>query len=468
MLNFAESGHPVFRASSALEGGELKSKAKGKKFIHFNGSDETIELILSAIISVNQLSVYGAVAALCKELARDSSGAGKPAAHEIWNRWWYRENLLLLTLFLRLMRKNNESCCVNTSRNSQNFLNNRNWWPNSAPTLVFRRILTKGQCFTTLDEEGVDDMKGSCRDQSWMCMSAVIKDVTVLGSWSNLYFETEQFLGFASWTESTNTWPKRQKKFLLQALKTEVQGNLTRTFLHGPMTWKVMQRNVWNDTSNWRTKQLNSSTKSQHRCMDDHQFKEEENGSVGDLSTVCSQIALKCPYVACMWPALGDLIFYGSCTNLLLLAYHSMDQSLWRNVQHVWSHTVITHANSNTIVMWEIQHNSADWDCFKTPILQEILRIQNLHQVEHCAFLEVIRLFQSVGCVRNKLQFRTVQQNRKSSLWTQDWGWTVYPYLIYGIWSSQFFTETRIRVIKNGETRTNFQRERQFMERLMI
>ena len=25
-------------------------------------------------------------------------------------------------------------------------------------------------------------------------------------------------------------------------------------------------------------------------CLDDHQFREEENGSVGDLSTVCSQI----------------------------------------------------------------------------------------------------------------------------------------------------------------------------------
>ena len=32
-------------------------------------------------------------------------------------------------------------------------------------------------------------------------------------------------------------------------------------------------------------------------------------------------------------------------------------------------------------------------------------------------------------------------------------GWTVFPHLIYGIWSLQFFTETRIRVIKNGETR---------------
>ena len=33
-------------------------------------------------------------------------------------------------------------------------------------------------------------------------------------------------------------------------------------------------------------------------CMDDHQFKEEENESVGELSTVCSQIVLKCLYLA--------------------------------------------------------------------------------------------------------------------------------------------------------------------------
>ena len=78
------------------------------------------------------------------------------------------------------------------------------------------------------------------------------------------------------------------------------------------------------------------------------------------------------------------------------------------------------HVNTNNIVMWETLQNNADRDCFKTPILQEIWRIQNLHQVEHCAFLEVIRLFQSDGCVRNKLQFRIDQQNLKLSLWTQD------------------------------------------------
>ena len=65
MLNFAESGHPKFRATSALERGELKSKGKGVTSIHFNGSDDTIELILRTIISVNQLIVYGAVAGLC-------------------------------------------------------------------------------------------------------------------------------------------------------------------------------------------------------------------------------------------------------------------------------------------------------------------------------------------------------------------------------------------------------------------
>ena len=32
-------------------------------------------------------------------------------------------------------------------------------------------------------------------------------------------------------------------------------GNLTQTFPHGPMTWKVMPRNVWSDIASWRTKQ---------------------------------------------------------------------------------------------------------------------------------------------------------------------------------------------------------------------
>ena len=38
--------------------------------------------------------------------------------------------------------------------------------------------------------------------------------------------------------------------------------------------------------------------------------------------------------------------------------------------------------NTNSIAIWETLPNNADWDCFKTPILQEILRVQNLHWVD--------------------------------------------------------------------------------------
>ena len=82
MLNFAGSGHLIFRATSALERRELRSKEKGNKSIHFNGSEETIELIVRTIISLNQLSTYGAVADLCKESSKDPEVAGKLAVNE--------------------------------------------------------------------------------------------------------------------------------------------------------------------------------------------------------------------------------------------------------------------------------------------------------------------------------------------------------------------------------------------------
>ena len=58
-----ESGHPMFRASSAC----------GKKSTHINENEGIIELLLRTVISVNQLSIYGAVADLCEELNNKSS-----------------------------------------------------------------------------------------------------------------------------------------------------------------------------------------------------------------------------------------------------------------------------------------------------------------------------------------------------------------------------------------------------------
>ena len=77
-LEFAESGHPTFRATTPLSRGQLKSKGHGKLSIHFGADELTIETIFRITISVNQLSVYGAVAAICEEFEDHQDGSGEP------------------------------------------------------------------------------------------------------------------------------------------------------------------------------------------------------------------------------------------------------------------------------------------------------------------------------------------------------------------------------------------------------
>ena len=78
LLEFAESGHPTFRATTPLSRGQLKSKGRGKLSIHFAADDFTIDTNYRIILSVNQLSVYGAVAALCEEFESHQDRSGEP------------------------------------------------------------------------------------------------------------------------------------------------------------------------------------------------------------------------------------------------------------------------------------------------------------------------------------------------------------------------------------------------------
>ena len=77
LLHFAESGHPIFRATTPLSRGKLKSKGKGKVSIHFTADQDTVVTIYRIILSVNQLSVYGAVAAICDEFENHQDGTGQ-------------------------------------------------------------------------------------------------------------------------------------------------------------------------------------------------------------------------------------------------------------------------------------------------------------------------------------------------------------------------------------------------------
>ena len=50
-------------------GTQLTCTNRTESSIHFNGSDETVEVILPTVVSVNQLSVHGAVVEVCEEVA---------------------------------------------------------------------------------------------------------------------------------------------------------------------------------------------------------------------------------------------------------------------------------------------------------------------------------------------------------------------------------------------------------------
>ena len=65
LLKVAESGHPIFRSTTPLSRGQLKSKGKGKVSIHFS-ADQSAQYI------------YGAVAAICDEYEGHQDSTGQP------------------------------------------------------------------------------------------------------------------------------------------------------------------------------------------------------------------------------------------------------------------------------------------------------------------------------------------------------------------------------------------------------
>ena len=140
-----------------------------------------------------------------------------------------------------------------------------------------------------------------------------------------------------------------------------------------------MQRNVWSDIVSWQTTRLNNSTKYLLPVSMTTTSKKKK----WNLLENCHKYAPKLFWNAYTWHELEDLRFYGQWTNL-----HDRLQNGPKpetNAWIVWYLTSITHVNTNSIVMWVTLQNNAGWDCFKTPILQGILKTQNLLRAEHCA-----------------------------------------------------------------------------------
>ena len=77
LLEFAESGHPIFRARTPLSRCILKSKGHGKLSIHFTADYPTIETVFRMIVFANQLSFYRAVANICEEFEAHQDRSGE-------------------------------------------------------------------------------------------------------------------------------------------------------------------------------------------------------------------------------------------------------------------------------------------------------------------------------------------------------------------------------------------------------
>ena len=217
-------------------------------------------------------------------------------------------------------------------------------------------------------------------------------------------------------------------------------------FLMVPWYWKVMQRNTWKDIANWRTKQLNSYTKSQLHVLTFINSRKKK----WDLKLENEKFAHKLFWNTCIWLVLVDLMFYGPWTSLLVSSQNG--SQIVTNAQYVWFLTFITHVNSDNFVMWEIQRNTADWDYFKILILpMRIWRFEINIGVASYAFSW------SHTFVSNKLD---VQETDFS--FTQFYGsWNNFSWCrftdglgyhqlwIFGIWLQKYFILSNTNSIKS-------------------
>ena len=74
--------------------------------------------------------------------------------------------------------------------------------------------------------------------------------------------------------------------------------------------------------------------------------------------------------------------------------------------------------NTDNIVMWVILRNNADFGRFQdSDFAGDLEDSKSSSGGTCCAFWDVIRSFQLAGCLRNKLQVRTAQQNQESFSW---------------------------------------------------
>ena len=162
LLEFAESGLPIFRATTPLSRCKLQSKGRGKLSIHFAADQETIETIFRIIVFANQLNLYG--------------GSRK----HVWRMWipsrtidqgnlmWWWDNQLSSVksrqkfLWIMTTQRIRIFCC-NDMKNESTCFHKKTKWVNFVWMQDSYMLLKLGQYFMTKDT-GEQFCTKACRE----------------------------------------------------------------------------------------------------------------------------------------------------------------------------------------------------------------------------------------------------------------------------------------------------------------
>ena len=138
-------------------------------------------------------------------------------------------------------------------------------------------------------------------------------------------------------------------------------------------------------------------------CMDDHQFK-EENGSVGELSTICSHIVLKCVYLA----RIGRLDILWSVNKL------AWSITKWTKAFDKWLSRLISYIHHTSEYKQYCHVGNTAKQC-RLGLFQDFDFAEDFEDSKSTSG-GILCIFgshtfvQKVGCARNRLQFHTVLQ----------------------------------------------------------
>ena len=127
MFKFGESGHPIFRPTSPVSRGVLKSKGGGKLSIHYCADHETIETVFRTVVSVNQLSLYGAVAEMCEEYETFHDRTGRPVVGGLSDSSFVPSVLKTKTYFWMMILHKKHIYCKNIENELKSYHNKTDW-----------------------------------------------------------------------------------------------------------------------------------------------------------------------------------------------------------------------------------------------------------------------------------------------------------------------------------------------------